>query len=113
MGWSRQFIEKVRMRQTLPLSLATSVTLKSGRKGQIKLSTSNHNEKPHPATYKIFQMLWLRGRGDSFKFIEVIEDCDFNEAVLADRAGIIPSNDDWIGGGAGEDKRKDLLKQQL
>ena len=108
MGWSRQFIEKVRMRQTLPLSLATSVTLKCGPKVKLNCHFQITTKNPILLRTKFSNACCGEG-GDSLEFIEVIENCDFNEAVkkLADRAGIIPSNDELNGGGAGEDKRKD------
>ena len=50
--------------------------------------------------------------GDIFKFIELVQNCDFNEAVkrLAERAGIVPETNDWVGGSGGEDKRRDLFQ---
>ena len=116
MGWSRQFIEKVRDATDLTVVASDFGDTKNAGPGKVKLNCPlpNHNEKT-PSCYvqkEFFKCFGCGEGGDSFKFIEVIENCDFNEAVkkLADRAGIIPSNDDWIGGGAGEDKRKDLFE---
>lgn len=116
MGWSRQFIEKVRDATDLTVVASDFGDTKNAGPGKVKLNCPlpNHNEKT-PSCYvqkEFFKCFGCGEGGDSFKFFEVIENCDFNEAVkkLADRAGIIPSNDDWIGGGAGEDKRKDLFE---
>ncbi len=116
MGWSRQFIEKVRDATDLTVVASDFGDTKNAGPGKVKLNCPlpNHSEKT-PSCYvqkEFFKCFGCGEGGDSFKFIEVIENCDFNEAVkkLADRAGIIPSNDDWIGGGAGEDKRKDLFE---
>ena len=55
-------------------------------------------------------MLWMWGGRRLFKFIELVQNCDFNQAVekYAKFVGIVPETNDWVGGSGGEDKRKDL-----
>ena len=116
MGWSRQFIEKIRDATDLTIVAADYGDTKNAGPGKIKLSCPlpNHNEKT-PSCYvqkEFFKCFGCGEGGDIFKFIEFIENCDFNEAVkkLADRAGITPEANDWVGGTGGEDKRKDLFQ---
>ena len=94
-----------------------SAILKCGS-GKIKLNCPlpNHNEKT-PSCYvqkEFFKCFGCGEGGDIFKFIEMVQNCDFNEAVkrLADRAGIVPETNDWVGGTGGEDKRKDLFSSR-
>ena len=116
MGWSRQFIEKIRDATDLAVVAGDYGDTKNAGPGKIKLNCPlpNHNEKT-PSCYvqkEFFKCFGCGEGGDIFKFIEIIENCDFNEAVkrLADRAGIIPETNDWVGGTAGDDKRKDLFQ---
>ncbi|MBJ46066.1 MAG: DNA primase [Acidimicrobiaceae bacterium] len=116
MGWSRQFIEKVRDATDLTTVAGDFGDTKNAGPGKIKLNCPlpNHNEKT-PSCYvqkEFFKCFGCGEGGDIFKFIEMVQNCDFNEAVkrLADRAGIVPETNDWVGGTGGEDKRKDLFQ---
>ena len=116
MGWSRQFIEKVRDATDLTTVAGDFGDTKNAGPGKIKLNCPlpNHNEKT-PSCYvqkEFFKCFGCGEGGDIFKFIELVQNCDFNEAVkrLADRAGIVPETNDWVGGTGGEDKRKDLFQ---
>ena len=116
MGWSRQFIEKVRDATDLTSVAGDFGDTKNAGPGKIKLNCPlpNHNEKT-PSCYvqkEFFKCFGCGEGGDIFKFIELVQNCDFNEAVkrLADRAGIVPETNDWVGGTGGEDKRKDLFQ---
>ena len=116
MGWSRQFIEKVRDTTDLTTVAGDFGDTKNAGPGKIKLNCPlpNHNEKT-PSCYvqkEFFKCFGCGEGGDIFKFIELVQNCDFNEAVkrLADRAGIVPETNDWVGGTGGEDKRKDLFQ---
>ena len=116
MGWSRQFIEKVRDATDLTSVAGDFGDTKNAGPGKIKLNCPlpNHNEKT-PSCYvqkEFFKCFGCGEGGDIFKFIELVQNCDFNEAVkrLAERAGIVPETNDWVGGTGGEDKRKDLFQ---
>ena len=116
MGWSRQFIEKVRDATDLTTVAGDFGDTKNAGPGKIKLNCPlpNHNEKT-PSCYvqkEFFKCFGCGEGGDIFKFIELVQNCDFNEAVksLADRASIVPETNDWVGGTGGEDKRKDFFR---
>ena len=90
MGWSRQFIEKVRDATDLTTVAGDFGDTKNAGPGKIKLNCPlpNHNEKT-PSCYvqkEFFKCFGCGEGGDIFKFIEMVQNCDFNEAVkrLAD-----------------------------
>jgi len=115
MGWSREFIEKVREATDLTDVAGDYGDTKNAGPGKVKMNCPlpNHSEKTpsHHVQKEFFKCFGCGEGGDIFKFIETVENCDFNESVkrLAGRAGIAPGPDDWIGGSGGEDKRKDLF----
>ena len=115
MGWSREFIEKVREATDLTDVAGDYGDTKNAGPGKVKMNCPlpNHSEKTpsHYVQKEFFKCFGCGEGGDIFKFIETVENCDFNESVkrLAGRAGIVPGPDDWIGGSGGEDKRKDLF----
>ena len=115
MGWSREFIEKVREATDLTDVAGDYGDTKNAGPGKVKMNCPlpNHSEKTpsHYVQKEFFKCFGCGEGGDIFKFIETVENCDFNESVkrLAGRAGIAPGPDDWIGGSGGEDKRKDLF----
>ena len=115
MGWSREFIEKVREATDLTDVARDNGDLKNAGPGKVKMNCPlpNHTEKTpsHYVQKEFFKCFGCGEGGDIFKFVELLENCDFNDQVrrLADRAGIIPGPEDWIGGGGGEDRRKDVF----
>ena len=116
MGWSREFIERVREATDLTDVARDYGETKNAGPGKIKMNCPlpNHSEKT-PSCYvqnEFFKCFGCGEGGDIFKFLEMTENVDFNEAVerLSKRAGISPGPDDWIGGGSGgDDRRKDLF----
>ena len=114
MGWSREFIEKVRDATDLTTVAGDFGDTKNAGPGKIKLNCPlPTNEKLLHATCRRNLGMFRLWRGyDIFKFIEMVQNCDFNEAVkrLVDRAGIVPETNDWVGCTGGEDKRKDLFQ---
>ena len=115
MGWSREFIEKVRESTDLTDVARDYGDTKNAGPGKIKMNCPlpNHSEKTpsHYVQKEFFKCFGCGEGGDIFKFIQLLENCDFNESVqrLAGRAGLSPGPEDWIGGLAGQDKRKDLF----
>ena len=115
MGWSREFIEKVREATDLTDVARDYGDVKNAGPGKVKMNCPlpNHTEKTpsHYVQKEFFKCFGCGEGGDIFKFVELLENCDFNDQVrrLADRAGIIPGPEDWIGGGGGEDRRKDVF----
>ena len=116
MGWSREFIEKVRDATDLTDVAGDFGDTKNAGRGSVKLNCPlpNHDEKTPSCNVqpKVFHCFGCQEGGDCFKFVEKVRNCDFNEAVkwLADRAGIVPEPNDWVGGTGGEDKRRDLFQ---
>ena len=116
MGWSREFIERVREATDLTDVARDHGETKNAGPGKVKLNCPlpNHSEKT-PSCHvqkEFFKCFGCGEGGDIFKFLEMVENVDFNEAVerLSKRAGISPGPDDWIGGGGGgNDRRKDLF----
>ncbi len=115
MGWSREFIEKVREATDLTDVAGDYGDTKNAGPGKVKMNCPlpNHSEKTpsHYVQKEFFKCFGCSEGGDCYKFIETVENCDFNESVkrLAGRAGITPGPDDWVGGSDAEDKRKDLF----
>ncbi|HJM27478.1 MAG: DNA primase [Acidimicrobiales bacterium] len=115
MGWTREFIEKVREGTDLTDVARDYGETKNAGPGKVKMNCPlpNHAEKTpsHYVQKEFFKCFGCGVGGDIFKFIEILENCDFNESVkrLAGKAGISPGPEDWIGGPSGEDKRKDVF----
>ncbi|MEG3586342.1 MAG: DNA primase [Actinomycetota bacterium] len=115
MGWSREFIEKVREATDLTDVAGDYGDTKNAGPGKVKMTCPlpNHSDKTpsHNVQKEFFKCFGCGEGGDCFEFIMAVENCDFNESVkrLAGRAGIVPGSDDWVGGSGGEDKRKDLF----
>jgi len=119
MGWSREFIERVREAIDLTDVAGDYGETKNAGPGKVKMNCPlpNHSEKT-PSCYfqkEFFKCFGCGEGGDCFKFIEMVENVDFNENVerLAKRAGVgssYPNPPDWTGSsGSGEDGRKDLF----
>ena len=119
MGWSREFIERVREATDLTDVARDYGETKNAGPGKVKMNCPlpNHSEKT-PSCYvqrEFFKCFGCGEGGDVFKFIEKVENHDFNETVdhLARRAGIVssyPNPPDWTGrSGGGDDGRKDLF----
>ncbi|MCH1512895.1 MAG: DNA primase [Acidimicrobiales bacterium] len=119
MGWSREFIERVREATDLTDVAGDYGEAKNAGPGKVKMNCPlpNHSEKT-PSCYfqkEFFKCFGCGEGGDCFKFIEMVENVDFNENVerLAKRAGVgssYPNPPDWTGSSSsGEDGRKDLF----
>ena len=119
MGWSREFIERVREATDLTDVARDYGETKNAGPGKVKMNCPlpNHSEKT-PSCYvqrEFFKCFGCGEGGDVFKFIEMVENHDFNETVdhLARRAGIVssyPNPPDWTGrSGGGDDGSKDLF----
>ena len=97
MGWSREFIERVREATDLTDVARDYGETKNAGPGKVKMNCPlpNHSEKT-PSCYvqrEFFKCFGCGEGGDVFKFIEKLENHDFNETVdhLARRAGIVSS----------------------
>ena len=116
MGWSRDFIERTREATDLTDVARDYGETRNAGPGKVKMNCPlpNHSEKT-PSCHvqkEFFKCFGCGEGGDIFKFLEMVENADFNEAVrrLSQRAGISPGPDDWVGGGnGGDDSRKSLF----
>jgi DNA primase catalytic core len=119
MGWSREFIERVREASDLTEVARDYGEAKNAGPGKVKMNCPlpNHSEKT-PSCYvqkEFFKCFGCGEGGDLYIFIKLVENVEFNENVefLAKRAGIVssyPNPPDWIGGSSsGKDGRNDLF----
>jgi len=118
MGWSREFIERVREATDLTDVARDYGAIKSGSSTKVSCPDPRHSDNdPSCSVQSKYFNCFSCGdaKGDCFKFIELIENVEFNEAVdhLTRRAGIAssyPNPPDWVGGrDSGDDRRKDLF----